>query len=280
MDGENPMSPKNDPVRLIAVDVDGTLLNSQHQMSKRTERALKEALARRVAVVLATGKTYYSAREVRQRLRLTTPGIYLQGLLICEADGTVRRERTLAPEIVRRMVEFAEETGHTLVAYSRMRVLAGRRNEHTDKLRDYHEPEPEIIGSLRGLADSTPVNKIILFTEPESIEELRKALKSQVDGTARVVQSLPDVLEILPPGASKGEALRLLLNDLGVDPRHVMAIGNAENDVEMLRVAGIGVAVGNATPPALAAADHVVASNDEDGVAEAVERFVLGKGTR
>jgi hypothetical protein len=83
------------------------------------------------------------------------------------------------------------------------------------------------------------------------------------------------MLEVLPPNGSKGDALRVLLDELNIPAEQVMALGDGENDIEMLQLAGIGVAVGNASPLLKAVADQVVASNDDDGVAEAIERFVL-----
>jgi hydroxymethylpyrimidine pyrophosphatase-like HAD family hydrolase len=112
--------------------------------------------------------------------------------------------------------------------------------------------------------------------EARKIKALRWQLGKQLDGAGRLVQAMiPDMLEVLPPNASKGAALKTLLKELGVAPQNVLAMGDGENDIEMLQLAGIGVAVGNADQRLKDIADHVVGTNDEDAVAQVIERFVL-----
>lgn len=264
-------SPK--PIQVIAVDLDGTLLNSRHQLTNRTKMALQSAMEQGVQVLLATGKTRYSAREAIEQLNLTTPGVYLQGLILYNGDGSVREQIQLEPELVRHIIDFAERQSISLAAYCGLRIYTPHRTAQTDKLGKYHEPLPEQIPVDE--LEALPVNKILLIDEPDRVTAVREALASEVEGRATLVQALDDMLEILPYGASKGAGLKRLLEQLGIAPEHVLAIGDAENDIEMLQLAGIGVAVGNAMPETKAAADYVVAGNDEDGVAEAIERFVL-----
>lgn len=266
---------QNRRIDLIAVDLDGTLLNSRHQLTARTVDALRQAAARGVHVVLATGKTRYSALDAIRQLDLQTPGVFLQGLIVANADGSVRRQLTLEAATVVALADFARAHGISTVAYSGDNIFTERRTHHTDKLIAYHEPTPQEVTSYADILAEYPVAKMLLIDEVERIGGYRDAVARQLGDRVTLVQALADMLEVLPPGASKGAGLRSVLEDLGVDPAHVMAIGDGENDVEMLRLAGLGVAVGNAMPQAKAAADVVVASNDEDGVAEAVERFVL-----
>lgn len=263
------------PIKLIALDLDGTLLNSHHQLTARTEAALKQAMARGIQVILATGKTRISALETIQRLNLTTPGVYLQGLAIFNSDGTIRHQQTLQAEVARLVAEYAEANRCSLVAYNGDRILTESRNPYTDIIIKYAEPTPEAVGPLSRLTDTLPIHKFMFIDEPAKITAIRTELSAQINGVATLTQALHDMLEVLPPGASKGAGLKRLLEDLQVAPEDVLAIGDGENDIEMIQLAGIGVAVGNAMPITKAAADYVVASNDEDGVAEAVERFVL-----
>ncbi|GAB4471315.1 MAG: Cof-type HAD-IIB family hydrolase [Anaerolineae bacterium] len=271
-----PFPAERPPIHLVVTDVDGTLLNSRHELSARNEAVIREVIARGVQFVLATGKTIVSAEAVIKRLGLATPGVYVQGLLVCDPARNILYERQLDPEIVRATITLARSGGAELAAYSRDRILVSARNPVTDGLIVYHEPVPEEIGPLDNLLRE-PINKLIFFADEQQIAALRRDLEAALDSAATLVQAVPGVLEVLPPGASKGEGVRWLLDHLGVSPQHVLAIGDAENDVEMLRLAGIGAAVANARPEAKAAADVVVASNDQDGVADALERFVLGR---
>lgn len=263
-------------ITVIAVDLDGTLLNSAHEITPRTLAALREAIRRGVRVILATGKTFASGEQPIAALGLRTPGVYNQGLTLYNPDGTICHEQTLDTAIARQVVEYAEASGITAIAYQRSRLLSAEHNAHVDFLVAHHEPVPDIVGPLSAVVATTPVNKVILVDDPARVTAARQALTAQLDGSATLVQAIPQVLEILPPGASKGAGVQMLLDDLGLDAANLLAIGDGENDVEMLQLAGIGVAMGNASPPAKAAADVIVAGNDDDGVAEAVERFVLG----
>jgi Cof subfamily protein (haloacid dehalogenase superfamily) len=265
------------PIKLIAVDLDGTLLNSQHLLTERTEKTLKAAIEKGLEVVLATGKTHASAREIIQKLNLKSLGIYLQGLAIYDGDGHIRHQQTLDLNLARQVITFAEDRGFPVAAYCGDRILVRRIVKLVDELIKYQEPMPEAVGPLQNILDAMPVNKLIAIGDPHRIKSLRWQLSMQLNGSVRLMQThLVEMLEILPPGASKGAALKVVLKDSGVGAHEVLAIGDAENDVEMIQLAGIGVAVGNADAKAKEAADYVVASNDEDGVAEAVERFVLG----
>lgn len=268
-------------IKLIVVDLDGTLLNSKNTMTERVETTLKKAIEQGVQVVIATGKTRFSANDVVERLGLTTPGIYLQGLTIYQADGTISYQKTLDPSIARQVITFAEDRGFDVVAYSGSRLLTRHVFPKAQELADkYHEPEPEGIGPLQNIVDEMPVNKLIAVKQgdPRRIKALRWQLEMQLGGNARLMQAMiDDMVEILPPKASKGVALEVLLKQLGVSAQQTLAIGDGENDIEMIKLAGIGVAIGNADEQLKAVADHVVSSNDQDGVAEAIEKFVLVK---
>ncbi len=262
-------------IELIAVDLDGTLMTSQHDVSPRTAEALRRAMALGIKVVIATGKTRVSAEPTIQQLALETPGVFLQGLVIYNADGSLHSEITLDEAIVDVMCSLAEAENHTLVAYCGRRILTAETNAYTDRLLPFHEPTPEAIGSLRHIFGQVPINKLLFIDEPGRLRPLRARLEVELHGTASVVSALPDMLEALPLGASKGAGVKRLLDALDIDPAHMIAFGDAENDVEMLQMAGIGVAMGNASPEARRAAAYITGSNNEDGIADALEKFVF-----
>jgi Cof subfamily protein (haloacid dehalogenase superfamily) len=270
------MNNQNTSIQLIASDIDGTLLNSDHEISERTEKAIRAAMAQGVHFVLATGKTRSSAVHLIQKLGLRTPGIFLQGLAIYDSDGNVLNQSAIDPVIARHVITYAEDRGFTMLAYCGDRILMRAPHPIMEQMAKYHEPQPEYVGPLQNWLDKLPINKIAAIGEDRRITALRWQLGMQLNGSAKLVQAaIPHMLEILPPGASKGAALRSLLKSMKISMEHVLAIGDGENDIEMLQSAGIGVAVGNADAKVKEAANYVVASNDEDGLAEAIERFVL-----
>ncbi len=263
--------------KVIATDLDGTLLNEAHQLTPRTERALKAAMRLGVQVIVATGKTPRGSTGPVRQLGLTTPGAYSQGLVLANADGSIRQQIEMDRTTARTVAAFAETRGFPLAAYSGPDILSARPSSLVDFMMAHHEPEPVWIGPLSAAVETRPVNKLVMQVRPEEMAAVRVALADHVDGQATLVPSGTQVLEVLPPGTSKGAGVARLLDELGIDPRHVIAFGDAENDIEMLRLAGLGVAMGNASQVVKDAADVVTASNEEDGVAQAVERFILQK---
>lgn len=230
-------------------------------------------------MIVATGKARGPwASQVLPRLGPPMPGVFLQGLWVCDADGKVLHSRALASHVAFDCINFASEQGVTLTAYCGERILCERTDEHTERLKFYKEPDPEPVGPLGALVGDTPIQKLIFMAPQPRLDELRPSIEAMVAGRASLTTALTGMLEVLPEGASKGAGLAWLLEHMGVDPQGVMAMGDGENDIEMLHLAGVSVAMGNAGPKVKAAADVIVASNDEDGVAEAIHRFVLGTG--
>ena len=267
-------------IKLIVVDLDATLLNDKHELSERNVDVLKQAISQGITVTIATGKTFTSAKSIIEKLGLTAPGIFLQGLAIYKPDGTIVYEKKLDPITARQVITFAEDRGYEVVVYSGSSILM---RSVTDKGREltvkYHEPEPESIGALQNILDEMPVHKLMAVKpgEPRRIKALQWQLDKQMDDKVTLIQlhNIADTLEILPPASGKAVALKALLKQLGVSAEETLAIGDGENDIDMIKMVGVGVAVGNATQSLKDVADHVVASNNDNGVAEAVENFAL-----
>lgn len=261
-------------IELIASDVDGTLLNSQQQLTVRVESAVNSAAEAGVQLIFATGKARGPwLQQVSQRIPWTLPAVLLQGLYVCECEGAVLRNWCLDEAVMLECIRLAKEFGVTLTGYSGTRIVCEATDEQTDRLLFYREPTPEGVGDMR--AFSTVTNKLIFMAPQPRIVELRPVVERAMAGRASLTTAIPGMLEVLPLGASKGEGLLWLLSRLGVDPAGVMALGDGENDLEMLRSVGLGVAMGNAGAKVKAAASVVTASNDQDGVADAIELYVL-----
>ena len=267
------------PIKLIAIDLDGTLLNTNHEMTERTEKVLKAAMAQGVRVLIATGKTYASAKHIVKRLGLTTPGIYNQGTITFNNDGSVHSQQVIDTLLARQVITFAEDRGYLVAVYTGSRILVRKMSKRMEELTThFHEPMPEEVGPLQNILDTTVVNKIIAIypDDPRRIQALRWQLSMQIGGGARVLSvGIPDEIELLPTNASKGTALKVLLKEMGISANQAMAIGDGENDIEMLQLAGLGVAMGNANDHVKSFAQAITKTNDEDGVAEAVEKYVI-----
>ncbi|XWS70294.1 hypothetical protein CRYUN_Cryun03dG0035600 [Craigia yunnanensis] len=272
--------------KYIFCDMDGTLLNSKSQASLTNARALKEASSRGVKIVIATGKARPSAISVLQMVDLAgregiisehSPGVFLQGLLVYGINGREIFKRNLDPNVCREAGHYSLEHKVPLIAFCEDRCLTLFDHPLVDTLHTvYHEPKAEIMPSVEHLVAAADTQKLIFFDTAEGIAtNLRPYWSEATRGRASVIQAVPDMLEIVPFGTSKGSGVKMLLDHLGVNAKEIMAIGDGENDVEMLELASLGIALSNGSEKTKAVADVIGASNDEDGVADAIYRYAF-----
>ena len=268
---------KKQKIELIIIDLDGTLLNSNHELSERNKTVVKKAIDNGVKVALATGKTRKSAENIIKELGLNTPGVFVQGLILYNADGTIKSQSKLDPKVARKVIQYSEQQGMDVVIYNGDRLLVKSNKPSVDKLAEFGEPMPKEIGQLLNIVDTTIIHKLMIIADNERhLKKLQWQLNQQVgESVSFTTAAMLTSIEVLPKGASKGNGVRALLRLLNIDAENVMAIGDANNDVEMLELVGLGVAVGNATKKVKEVANQIVGNNDDDGVAEAIERFVL-----
>ncbi|KAL5850520.1 hypothetical protein ACOSQ3_008573 [Xanthoceras sorbifolium] len=270
----------------IFCDMDGTLLNSKSQITLTTAKALKEALSRGVKVVIATGKARPAAINVLKMVDLagrdgiiseSSPGVFLQGLLVYGRQGREIFRRNLEPDVCREACMYSWEHKVPLIAFSEGRCLTLFDHPLVDSLHTvYHEPKAEVMPSVQHLLAAADIQKLIFLGTAEGVATtLRPYWSEATKDRANVVQAIPDMLEIVPLGTSKGSGVRMLLDHLGVTTKEIMAIGDGENDIEMLELASLGIALSNGAQKTKAVANVIGASNDEDGVADAIYRYAF-----
>lgn len=262
-------------IEIVALDLDGTLLGENGRLLRRNAQAIAEVRARGVDVILATGKTYWSAVDLIASLKLTLPGVFSQGLIICEADGTIMRQITFDDGLVNRMLAYLESEGLPYIAYNLDGTLSPYEDPYNDVIVGrYREPAPIITGALAGRAQEFQINKL-LVGDRQDIAARSIDFTRRFGQEATVMYTVPEYVDVLPLGVTKGSGVSWLLQRLGIRPEVMMAMGDGINDIGMLQMAGLGVAVGNAAPELKAVADAVVSSNVGGGVAEALHRYVL-----
>ncbi|KAL2544813.1 haloacid dehalogenase-like hydrolase family protein [Forsythia ovata] len=270
----------------IFCDMDGTLLNSKSQISLSTAKALKEATSRGVKVVISTGKARPAVINILKTVDLAgkdgiasefSPGVFVQGLLVYGRRGREIFRKNLDPNVCREALLYSLKHKVPLIAFSEDRCLTLFEHPLVDSLHTvYHEPKADIIPSVEQLLAGVDIQKVIFLDTAEGVSTTLRPYWADATGDhASVVQAVPDMLEIVPSGTSKGSGVRMLLDHLGVTPKEVMAIGDGENDVEMLDLASLGVALSNGSEKAKAVANVIGISNDEDGVADAIYRYAF-----
>lgn len=273
-------------IKLIALDLDGTLLNSKKQLSKENRKALTECIQNGILVVPCTGRTADGIpSEIKDidgiRYAIATNGAVIHDL----KENAVLDTRMLTWEKAMELLEFVDNYPVMYDPYIEGRgitepkffenlsdyCLTDALQDLVKKTRDLH---PSIIDYVRNIRK--PVEKInLFFPDMEGRARLRAELNKQAD--ILVTSSIPNNLEINALGASKGEAIHRLADLLGIDRAQTMAIGDGENDFTMIRMAGVGVAMKNASEELQAEANYVTETNDDDGVAAAIYRLVFGK---
>ena len=270
-------------IRLVALDMDGTLLNTRDGLSEANARAVRRVRDRGVVVVLCTSRWFSLAVGTAEKLGLHAPLICHNGALVRAVDADsdllhLRIDRQAAREVAAFMDGRSETSLVTVEGISYL-----RSSQEVDR-----SQLPADVRPVSRLSDMlvAPPTAFLLFGK-EAVDALEAAFTERYRGVLNVARgystAYPHYANVVDARADKGSALRLVCNHLGLDVRQALAIGDAGPDVSMFRVAGYSVAVANAPPEVQAEAQTVAPSNDEDGVAWALERFVLGEqgeGTR
>ena len=263
-------------IRLVALDLDGTLVGPDLTVSARTRRAIAAAQAQGTVVTLATGRMFDVTLTFARDLGLTAPLICYQGGLIRPPDGEPLYRATMAPALMRELLDWQAERGWHAVLYADdWAFIAGKRYPEEFYYRLLGRRLVWVDALLPLLERHEPV-KFLIVAEPPEADAIESEMRARFGAVLEVVRSHAMFVEGNPPGVSKGDALRRLAAHLGIPRSQVMAVGDQGNDRTMIEWAGIGVAMGNGSSAVRAVADWVAPPLEEDGAAVAIERFVLG----
>jgi Cof subfamily protein (haloacid dehalogenase superfamily) len=253
--------------RLAAIDVDGTLLRSDGSLSARTRTALRETP---LEVVLVSARGPRGVREVVDTAGLAGTAIASNGGVILDlAQRTPTRVRTIETDVAQRLVRALRDRLPGILFGVEREAFA---HEPGFSAWNWTPPPDTRVGDALDLLDEAPT-KLVLRHESHELEVIAAAAREVLDGAADVYISGNWVIEISAAGVNKATALAEICEERGIDARDVVAFGDHLNDLPMLAWAGHGVAVANAHPDVIDAADEVTASNDEDGVALVLERL-------
>lgn len=268
-------------IRLVAIDLDDTLLRDDLTISQRTQQVLRQVKEMGVAVTLATGRMFPAARPYAELLGFDLPLITYQGALVKNAfSGEVIYYRPLSEEVARRVIAFGREKRVQVNYYLDDRLYVEKITPQGEHYSSLAGVPFSLVSDLERLLEKGPPTKLLVIDEEPKVDTYLAELREIIEGeglAAHLTKSKPLYLEVNHPEATKGVALRVLAERLNVRREEIMAFGDSYNDLDMLEFAGIGVAVANARPEVRQRAQYVTSSNNEDGVAEALERFVIGK---
>lgn len=270
----SPVTPAGD-VRLVISDIDGTLITPERKLTPAALQAADDVRAAGIALSLVSSRAPRGMMQFVRELRIDTPIAGLNGGLICDPDGTIRERLSLDPEAARTAVEFLIAHGVEPWLFIGHDWLV--RRDDTPQVRherDVVQTTPVQVDDFAGHYEN--VGKIMgVSADPATLPDVERALADLLDGKASVHRSSPIYLDITHPRANKGYAAKELAKLLDIDIRNTACIGDMNNDIPMLKEAGVSIAMGNAPDNVKAHARFVTRSNTHDGWAFAMESFVL-----
>ena len=268
--------------KLLVLDVDGTLLNDEREISKRTLAALLKVQQMGVRIVLASGRPTYGLMPLAKTLELGNYGGFVlsyNGCQIIKAqNGEILFERRINPEMLPYLEKKARKNGFAIFTYHDDTLI-------TDSPDNEYIKNDALLNNLKIIRedefstaiDFAPCKCMLVSDKEKALIGLEQHWEKRLAGTLDAFRSEPYFLEVVPCGVNKANTLGALLEHLGVTREEVIAVGDGVCDVTMLQLAGMGVAMGHSQDSVKVCADYVTASNEEDGVALAVEKLILAE---
>lgn len=265
--------------KILVLDLDGTLTNKKKEITEHTRETLIRAQEAGVKIVLASGRPTYGIMPLARQLELDKYEGYILayngGQIIDCKTGELMYENVLDPAVYPYLYECAKSNGFQILSYKDEYIIS----ENADDQYVQHEaflnrmPSKTVENFLDVI--NFPVAKCLIVGDPEPLAQLEPVMKKELESKMNVFRSEPFFLELVPKGIDKARCLAVLLEELGMTPDEMMACGDGFNDLSMIEYAGMGVAMANAQEVVRQAANYITLSNEEDGVAHAVEKFML-----
>lgn len=262
--------------KMLVLDIDGTLLNSQHEISEKTLKRLLEFQAAGNHLVLASGRPTASMFQTAHELKLAQYNSHMISFNGAVVTGLANRVELFSQRMnvkeQQEVVQYIRDNDLVIVGYTPEGIKVDRENDYS-----------HVEGELTGLPVDydyehfnhldTPQLKLMGVGNPAIVKRLESELDRSFGEETNAVTSTPCFLEFMHRLSTKGSSLLRLCNHLGIDISEVIACGDGNNDLTMIQTAGLGVAMANATDTLKDAADYITASNDEDGIVQVIDKF-------
>lgn len=266
-----------DPIRLVVSDVDGTLVTNDKRLTDATRAAVRRLGEHGIGFSVVSSRPPFGIASVIAGLDLTLPiGAYNGGAIVAP-DLTEIETHSVNAEVARDAVGRLTAAGVAVWVFSRGRwLIRDADGAHVDHERRTISFEPTVVADFGD--DIGHAGKIVgVSTDPALLAGCESELADAYAGRATVARSQAYYLDITPVGVDKGTFLASLSRITGIPTSAIAVFGDRENDIPMLKAGGLSIAMGNASPAAMAAAQHVTGSNEEDGVAEGIDTIIIGQ---
>ena len=267
-------------IKLIAIDIDGTLINSKHEITPYTKDVINHVREKEIKVVLCTGRPFLGAQRYVKELGLDLQEEYLVTYNGALVQNTFTREVIhhfgLTGHDYKRMAKLADGIGTHFHALDFGAMYTSNRDMSRYTGHDsYFTTMPILYRTVEEIEEEQEFTKIMFIDEPDILDAAIAKIPPEYYDEYTIFKSEPFYLEILNRNASKGRAVQRLAKSLNIAQQEVMAIGDHPNDLDMVHYAGIGVAMGNAVDEVKNIAEYITSTNNEDGVARAIEKFIF-----
>jgi len=264
--------------KIIALDIDGTLASSEHKILPETKDALIAAQEKGLKVILASGRPTPGVMNLAKALKLDEFG----GFILSYNGGRITNMKTkeiihevfLTPEEAHEIYDLATENKVNIMAYDGDDIITEREDEYS-QLESHINTMPLRLTDDFKKAVVNDTIKTLTTGDPEILAEIEQKYIEKFGERFSISRSLPFFLEVMPLGINKALSLGRLLNKLDMTPADMVACGDGFNDIEMVKYAGLGVAMGNAVDEVKAASDYVTRSNDDNGIVDVLEKFIF-----
>ncbi|KAB7671167.1 Cof-type HAD-IIB family hydrolase [Bacillus sp. B1-b2] len=268
--------------KMIVLDMDDTLLRDDHTISEATKSALMKAQEHGVKVVLASGRPTFAMVDVANELHLADYGSYILSFNGAKITNWKTKEEifssTLPPETVHKLFDLSTRENVWIHTYVGDEIVTPENNPFTDVEAKITGLPIKTVENFKE-AISNPVVKVLMVKEAEHLQKVESLLQRELVSELSVMRSKPFFLEFTELGVTKGTSLSILIEKLGIKQDEVIAMGDSYNDVAMIEFAGLGVAMGNAPDDVKAISNYVTDTNNNDGVAKVVQKFILDELT-
>ena len=265
--------------KALVLDIDGTLTNSEKQITPNTKQAIIDTMKRGHLVILASGRPTPGMKRYADELELEEYGGYMlsfNGARIIQCKtGEIVYQQTLPMSVIPGLYHFAVEHDLGICTYLGDDIIVGTR------LDSYLELESRINQMHMKQVDhfdqfvDFDVNKCLITVDPEKAPELLEQLQKKYGDILSIYRSEPFFIEVMPQHVDKAASLDKMLSSVGLSRENVICCGDGFNDVSMIKYAGIGVAMENAQPLVKEAADYITSSNNDDGIVKVIDQFIL-----
>ena len=264
-------------IKLIALDVDGTIMDRNFNISGQVKSAIKKAADKGIYVLIATGRMYSATVPVGKFLGLKTPLIVYQGSLVQEfyRSNKILMHHTVPSDISLQIIKDLREYGVQINVYLDDNLYVENKSDILDEYASKRNIPLYKVDNFENIGKFEPTKILGLDYDKDLINKVRNELKEKYKGLINITKSTPNFCEFVNNKCSKANSILFLAEKWGIDRSQVMAIGDQENDREMLDIAKIGVAMGNGDKELQEMADYITDSVDNNGAARAIEKFVL-----